>query len=179
MKFRYLSFIAVMLLCAGALAAQDIVVEYPAGTALTNGTKIKLGKSSNGDIINATVVVGNADAMTTLDLATGYVDGSGYKNVSVSFTSPAAPISLDDVTTINIDLAIDPKKDSDWSFNLIITSNDPVDSPFSVRFEGTQGSPDSDDDDCSTSEGSSYSWLMLLGILSAVVVASRMRGSQA
>lgn len=163
-----------ILVCAGALGAQDIDVQYPAGTGLNNGNTVDLGGGNSHSITVRVENVGMAD----LNFTAGYVDGNGFDNVSVNFSSPSAPITLTTNQTLNISITIDPDKDSDWSFNLRIASDDPVDGLFILKFEGTRGDPKDDDDDCSTGAGSGFSWLMLLGLLSAGIVATRMRLSR-
>lgn len=150
----------------------------PIGTSLTHGQTINHGKTSNGDIINYVVRienVGNAD----LALLAPVVDGSSYKSVQVQFTSVPPAQTLTAGNFLDFNLQINPDKDSDWSFNMIITSDDPTNPTFSVKIKGTEGKPKKDDEDCSTSESSGTGLLVLLGALSAAVVATRLRKARA
>lgn len=177
MFYKLLSVVALLALCAGALSAQIIDVQDDQGAPLTNGQKVKLGKSSNGDIHNVTITVENLD---TTDLEVTDIAAGGYNDVSINIVTPTLPQTLTTNQTFDIQIEIDPRKDSDWSFNLAITSDDTLGNDnFTLTFEGTQGDPDDDDDDCSTHEGGGLSWLMILALLSAGVVATRMRASRA
>lgn len=178
---KYFVFAAVVALSAwfgGTLSAQaqDIDVQVPVGTSVTNGAKVKDGKSSNGDIINYTVRIANAGG-TNLALTAPVVQGGSYKSVQVNMTNVPVAQSLAPAAFVEFNVEIDPDKDSDWSFVITITSDDPVDGTFTVKFEGTQGSPE-EDEDCSTGENNS-SMLMLLGLLCAMTVALRLRSSKA
>lgn len=177
--FHFVSVAAVLCLCSTALAAQqDIDIQMPIGTSLTHGQTVNHGKTSNGDIINYVVRienVGNAD----LTLIAPVVDGSSYKSVQVSFTSVPAPQVITAGNWLDFNMQINPDKDSDWSFNMIITSNDPTDPAFSVKIKGTEGKPKKDDEGCSTSESSGTGLLVLLGVLCAAVAAARLRNSRA
>lgn len=176
--FLFAAVVAVAGLFGNSLTAQaDIDIEVPVGTSITNGQKVKDGKSSNGDIINYTVRITNA-GISDLDLVAPVVQGGGYESVQVNMTGVPVAQTLTPTSFVEFDISIDPDKDSDWSFVVTITSNDPTDPTFTFKMEGTQGKPKKDED-CSTSEGSGTSLLVLLSILSAGIVATRLRASRA
>lgn len=177
--FQYAAMATLICVFSSVLAAQaDIEVLSPTGTARTNGETINHGKTSNGTPINYTVRiqnVGNAD----LDLLAPVVAGGGYKSVQVNMSNVPGAQTLTPTNFVEFDVDINPDKDSNWSFQITITSDDSADPSFVLKFKGTEGKPEDDDDDCSTSEGSGTSMLILLGILSAGVVATRLRNSRA
>ncbi|MCB9894152.1 MAG: hypothetical protein H6839_06880 [Planctomycetes bacterium] len=175
---RLLAVAMAITLFAGALAAQqDIDVQVPVGTSVLNGHTENDGKSANGDIISYTVRIANAGS-SNLALTGSVVQGSGYKNVQVNLTNVPAAQSLAPAGFLDFDISVDPDKDSDWSFNVTITSDDPTDPSFVLKFKGTQGKPKKDEG-CSTSDSSGTSILMLLALASAGVVATRLRRSHA
>ena len=177
MRYFQLAFLsAVACLLCGTLSAQaDIDVQVPVGTSITNGAKVKDGKSSNGDIINYTVRIENVGS-ADLDLLVPVVQGSGYKSVQVNMTSVPGAQTLTPTSFVDFNIEIDPDKDSDWSFNVTITSNDPADPTFTFKMEGTQGKPEKDED-CSTSESSGTSFLILFAVLCAAIAGARLRKS--
>lgn len=166
-------------LFAGALAAQqDIDIQYPVGTSLTSGGTINYGKTDNGEAIQLIIRIMNA-GNATLTMGAVPVQGGGYQSVQVNITGtplPGATINAGAFVDITVD--INPDKNSDWKFNITFNSDSPGEGAFLVRLKGTEGKPEKDEDDCSTNQGSGVSMLALMGILSASILAVRLRRAQ-
>jgi hypothetical protein len=172
--------LAVVLLCGSALAAQaNIDIQYPVGTSLTTGTTINYGDTDNGDAILLTIRIMNSGS-SNLTMGTTPVNGSGYSNVQVNITNtplPNAVIAAGNFQDITVD--IDPDKNSDWKFSITFSSDSPGETTFVVKLKGTEGKPKDEEEDCTTNQGSSPSWLALMGVLSAAVLAVRLRRARA
>jgi hypothetical protein len=178
--FSFLGLAALVCLLSNALCAQGTIdVQYPIGTSRANGATVNYGKTGNGETFTLNVRIENVDSVDGLDLIANptTVQGGGYKNVQVTINGIPPAQTLAPGATVDLSLDVDPSKDSDWSFVITIHSSDTTNGTFTLKFKGTEGKPE-DDDDCSTREGSGPGLLILLGILSTLVVASRLRAAR-
>ncbi|MCA8920010.1 MAG: IPT/TIG domain-containing protein, partial [Planctomycetes bacterium] len=110
---------------------------------------------------------------------------SGETNCSVIVTQPTTvAIGASSSTTFN--LQVTPTAAGTFSFSVSIANDDSDENPFNWTFNGNTaggsgggGGGGGDDGGCSTGGTGHYSWMVLLGLLSAFVVFTRVRGSKA
>jgi hypothetical protein len=167
-------------LFAGALSAQaDIDIEYPVGNSLANNATIDYGNTDNGEAILLTIRIENAGS-STLTMGATPVVGSNYESVQVNITGTPLPgATINAGASVDITVDINPDKNSDWSFRITFNSDSPGETAFVIKLKGTEGEPKKEEEDCSTNGGSGLSLLMLMGLLSAGLVAVRLRAARA
>jgi hypothetical protein len=173
--------LAMVVVFSSALAAQqDISVEYPIGTSRISGATVNFGDDDSGVAILLTIRILNVGTTNlTLDTSTSNrpCNCTNAERLDWFVTQPATTV-LTPTSSVDFTLEIDPNEKGDWSVLLRIFSDDPNENPFTLRFKGSNGEAEEEDDDCSTGEGSGPSLLLLLGALSAGVVAMRLRASR-
>ena len=115
---------------------------------------------------------------------------SGESNCSVGITQPTTPVAAATTWVPGSDtvvFAITPTAAGAFSFVVTIDSNDVDEPAFVFTFSGNTATPSGggggggggSDGGCSTGGTGHFSWLALLGLLSALVVFTRIRGSKA
>ena len=174
--------LAFVLLFSGALAAQqDISVEYPIGTTRVSGATVNFGDDDSGVAILLTIrIINSGTTNLTLDTSSSNrpCNCTNATRCDWFVTQPTMTL-LTPTSSVDFTLEIDPNEKGKWDVLLRIYSDDPNENPFTLRFKGSNGEAEEDEDDCSTSDSSGFSLLALLGVLSAAVVAVRLRASRA
>ncbi len=146
------------------------VADVPEITLLHAGTPIASGGGDNagstGGPIAVTYTIRN-DGVTTLNV--GAISFANQTNCTVAVTTaPAATVAP--AATSDFTITITPAAAGSFSFDMAITSDDADENPYNVHVVGnaaSSGSSSGDDDDdegCSTGEGASSVWLLLLGV---------------
>lgn len=181
MKAVKLFALALLVLCSGSLAAQqDISVEYPIGTVRTTGATVNFGDDPSGDPIILTIRIANVGSTNlTLDtsLSNRPCNCTNATRCDWFVTQPTTTL-LTPTSSVDFQLEIDPNEKGGWEVLLRVYSDDADENPFTLRFKGSNGKAKKEED-CSTSESSSFGLLALLGAISAGLVGLRLRGSRA
>jgi hypothetical protein len=172
--------LAMVALFCGALAAQqDINVQYPVGTNVLTGSTVNLGDGGSATIL--TIRIQNVGTGTNLTLNTSSASRpcncSAATRVDWFIVQPITTV-LAPAGSVDFTLELDPNDKGKWDVLLSIYSDDPDEAIYTVRFKGTNGKEEKDED-CSTGDGSGLSLLMLLGVLSAGAVGIRLRAARA
>lgn len=168
-----------------AIAAPEIAVVDSSNTDIANGSTY--AESATGTVnFNRTFTVQNqgAAALTLTPTATPVVIG-GLSNCNVSVTTqPSAGIGP--ASTSDFVLSITPTAAGGFSFTVTIANDDTTgaENPFVFTYSGntaaaTTGGGSGSGGGCSTGSTGGYSWMALLGLLSALVVFTRIRSSKA
>lgn len=179
---KMFAWLGIVVLFGSALAAQqDIVVQYPVGTTLADGSVVDLGDHPDKAPYNLTIRIVNIGTGTNLVLDTSASDrpctGAGAVRC-IWFINPPATNSLAPAASTDFTMDITPNDNGKWSVWLEVHSDDPDTPVYSILFKGSAGEED-DDDDCSSREGSGLSFLALLGAISLLAIGCRLRSARA
>jgi hypothetical protein len=171
--------LAMVVLFSGALAAQqDINVQYPVGTTRTSGSTVDLGDFSSAMILTIRIEnIGSSNLTLDTSSASRPCNCSAATRVDWFITQPITTV-LTPTAFVDFTLSVNPNDKGKWDVLLSIYSDDPDEAVYTIRFKGTNGKEEKDED-CSTGEGSGLSLLMLLGVLSAGIVGIRLRVARA
>ncbi|MEZ5991485.1 MAG: LamG domain-containing protein [Planctomycetota bacterium] len=171
---------------AQATAAPEIAVVDSSNTDIANGSTYSESATGTANFSrNFSVQNQGAAALTLTPSATPVVIGA-LNNCSVTVTSqPASSIAA--ASSSPFILSITPTAAGTFSFTVTIANDDTTggENPFVFTYSGNTAAASSggggggDDGGCSTGGTSQYSWMVLLGLLSAFVVFTRVRGSKA
>lgn len=175
-----LGFLVLSVVFAGALAAQgtpDINVQRAGVSIAHNGTD-RISNSAGVDPFSVTYTIQNTGTATLTLTGGSPITGSNAWAVNYTINPPASvTIAAGGSTTFVLDL--DPNANGYFSMKVNIASDDPDENPYVYTVEGETGSKDEEDDDCSTGTGSGPGAVMLVGLLSALAVALRLRNARA
>ena len=172
-------FVLVAVFCGALYAQPEIDVEYPVGTPLPSGSNIDLGDNPDRNTQTVTIRIANSGTTDlTLTGGTGnFVQASGAVQVNYTIQQPATGV-ITAGNGINLNIDVTPNADGGWQLSITIPNDDSDEGVYSFLIKGTSGKKKKDED-CSTGEGSGYSLLMLLAILSASLATLRMYRSRA
>jgi hypothetical protein len=169
-----LGLLAIVMLGAGALAAQPEIDVQRAGVSVSDGGTDNLGNSTGNSPFSVTYTILNTGS-STLTLETGTpITGSNPNQLNYTINPPASvTVAAGTSTTFVVDL--DPLTDGAWSMNISIDSDDVDEDPYNFLLAGNAGVKKKEDDDCSTGENSGPSLVLLAGLFAALAVSVRLK----
>lgn len=179
---KFFAWLSVVALFGTVLAAQqDIALQYPVGTVVAHGSTVNLGDHPDKAPYNLTIRILNIGTGTNLVLTTGAAnrpcDGSAASSCNWFITQPSTT-TLAPAASVDFTMDITPNAAGNWSVWLNVYSDDPDTPIYAVKFEGSAGKEE-EDDECSTREGSGLSFLALLGAVSVLAIGFRLRSARA
>ena len=173
---------------AKATAEQEIAVWDQNSASIANGGTYTENNTGTAQF-NSPFTVRNEGGAALNLTGTTAVAVSGQNNCTVVINQPASTTMAAAGTWLATSEAfsfdITPTAAGAFSFTVTIDNNDTDEGTFTYTFSGNTATPSSTGGGggggggCSTGGDSPYSWMVLLGLLSAFVVFTRMRSSKA
>lgn len=173
---------------AKATAEQEIAVWDQNSASIANGGTYTENNTGTAQF-NSPFTVRNEGGAALNLTGTTAVAVSGQNNCTVVINQPASTTMAAAGTWLATSQAfsfdITPTAAGAFSFTVTIDNNDTDEGTFTYTFSGNTATPSSGGGSggggggCSTGGDSPYSWMVLLGLLSAFVVFTRMRSSKA
>jgi hypothetical protein len=166
-----------VLLMAGALAAQPELVVYDQDNpteAIPHEGILNVGSSTGRDQFTVTVQIHNEGDVDLNLTGMTPVSPQNPNKLDYLLTQPSgASVTPSNFVTFSIDIT--PNGHGSFGIDLLIASDDPTNDPYEIRIRGNTGTKEKDDSGCSSTERNGLNLLLLLGLASALIVATRLR----